>query len=310
MGILSKKGIVKRIIFGEQLIYKWLLQQGELDAEIKTLKDLLDEYIEETDENEKEKKLGKYFGKIGLNNKIVKIRRTAIREIVGKFFLNREKDEIHKEIEKFVKFRENEAKPKIPLPIFIDSPDYNCLKGANYDLRLGEDVYVTTEKVPKKLTAMGADGVVSIEPGEFGILMAHEYIFVPPDLMGFISIRLTFKQKGLVNISGFHVDPGFHGRLMFAVFNSGPNDVPLRYNERVFMIMFSELTEWAKVKESAWHGMETIPIETMFGLRGTSISVRNLDERVKRLELLFPVVLTGIVSVVVAVIAWVLTHWL
>ncbi|MCS7115225.1 MAG: hypothetical protein RMJ15_08575 [Nitrososphaerota archaeon] len=318
MGILSKKDIVKRIIIGEELIYTWLLQREKLgmdvETEIRALKDLLYEYVKEKNGKEKEKKLSEYFRKIGLNNKVLKIRRTAIRKIVEEFFLNQKEDNMAQEIEKFLKYGKNEGKPKIyedckVLPIFIDNPDYNCLRGANYDLRLGEDVYVTTEKVPKKLTVMGADGVVSIEPGEFGILMAHEYIFVPPDLMGFISIRLTFKQKGLVNISGFHVDPGFYGRLMFAVFNSGPNDIPLRFNERVFMIMFNKLTEQAKVEKSTWHGMETIPIETMFGLRGTSVSVRNLDERVKRLELLFPVVLTGIVSVVVAVIAWVLTHW-
>jgi dCTP deaminase len=181
---------------------------------------------------------------------------------------------------------------------------------ANYDLVLGEDVYVTTEKVPTKLNAMGKDGVVSIEPGEFGILMTYEYIFVPPDLMGFISVRLTHKQKGLVNISGFHVDPGFYGRLMFAVFNAGPNDVPLRYKERVFMIMFNELTGGGPiVKQRRWSGMESIPVETLSGLRGTSVSVRNLDERIKRLEMVFPIMVTGVVSVVVAVITWVLTHW-
>jgi dCTP deaminase len=152
---------------------------------------------------------------------------------------------------------------------------------------------------------------VSIEPGEFGILMTHEYLFVPPDLMAFISIRLTHKQKGLVNISGFHVDPGYYGQLMFAVFNAGPNDVPLRYNERVFMIMFNELKEWLPVKleEGRWYGMENIPVETLSGLRGTSVSVRNLDERIKRLEMAFPVVVGGVVSVVIAVITWVLTHW-
>jgi dCTP deaminase len=197
---------------------------------------------------------------------------------------------------------------ELDFPILIDDYAYNCFKGANYDLRLGENVFVTTEKTPKKLTYLGLNGTLSIEPGEFGILMTHEYIFVPPDLIGFISIRLTFKQKGLVNISGFHVDPGFYGRLMFAVFNAGPNDVVLRYKEPVFMIMFDKLeNEPPVIKESKWHGMTDIPVETIFGLRGTSISVRNLDERVKRLEMVFPVIVTGIASVVVGIIVWLFT---
>lgn len=238
----------------------------------------------------------------------------AINNCVKEIFLEKDTDKIARVIKNKLKSDESlkdlkGEKGEIDLPIFVDDIDYNCLMGANYDLRLGEDVYVTTEKTPRKLNVMGADGVIAIEPGEFGILMTHEYIFVPPDLIGFISIRLTFKQKGLVNISGFHADPGFYGRLMFAVYNAGPNDVPLRYKERVFMIMFNELTKpWPKIKKSRWHGMKDIPIETIFGLRGTSVSVRNLDERIKRLEMLFPIVVTGVVGVVVAVITWILTN--
>jgi hypothetical protein len=40
--------------------------------------------------------------------------------------------------------------------------------------------------------------------------------------MAFISMRTAFKFKGLVNISGFHVDPGYKGKLIFAVFNASP----------------------------------------------------------------------------------------
>ena len=128
--------------------------------------------------------------------------------------------------------------------------------------------------------------------------------------MGFISVRLTYKQKGLVNVSGFHVDPGFHGRLMFTVYNAGPNDVVLRYKKPVFMIMFNELTDPVpEVPGSKWHDMKDIPIEALSGLRGTSVSVRNLDERVNRLETIFPILVTGVVGLIVAVLSWILTHW-
>jgi dCTP deaminase len=253
-----------------------------------------------------------YFEKVGFDRKTLTKRKLAIKQHAENHFKDKNAEEIVEYIkDKFKGIKNLQGfRREIKAPIFIDYVDPECLQMANYDLVLGEDVYVTTEKVPTKLNAMGKDGVVSIEPGEFGILMTYEYIFVPPDLMGFISVRLTHKQKGLVNISGFHVDPGFYGRLMFAVFNAGPNDVPLRYKERVFMIMFNELTGGGPiVKQRRWSGMESIPVETLSGLRGTSVSVRNLDERIKRLEMVFPIMVTGVVSVVVAVITWVLTHW-
>jgi len=297
MVILSKIELVKRIMIGEMLINrneKELVAQCLLNPEKAE-----DSFVE-------------YFRKVATDPKNFIERKMLIKEYIKQHFLDKTCEQIKAHIKNEFKNMESlkNFRIKVVPPIFIDYVDPECLKTANYDLTLGEDVYVTTEKTPTKLTAMGKDGVVSVEPGEFGILMTNEYIFVPPDLMGFISIRLTHKQKGLVNISGFHADPGFYGRLMFAVFNAGPNYVPLRYKERVFMIMFNELAQGeSKVKKTRWSGMENIPVETLSGLRGTSVSVRNLDERIRRLEILFPILITGVASVVVAIVTWLLTHW-
>lgn len=304
MGILSRTSLIRRIMIGEMLL------SPEIKAD--TIRCLSDSQAAKSIFKRHFEDLSK---KLASDPRNLRERRSLIKDYIKDHFVNQSSEAIEKHVkgllkkeEKFSEFEEN-----IFSPIFIDWVDPNNLKPANYDLALGKDVYVTTDKVPKKLDAMGKDDVVSIEPGEFGILMTSEYIFVPPDLMGFISVRLTQKQKGLVNISGFHVDPGFYGCLMFAVFNAGPNDVPLRYKEPVFMIMFDKLTGDGSVvksmQESKWLGMETIPVDTLSGLRGTSVSVRNLDERIKRLEMAFPVVVGGIVSVVIAVITWLLTHW-
>jgi hypothetical protein len=38
------------------------------------------------------------------------------------------------------------------------------------------------------------------------------------------------------------------------------------------------------------------------------VSVRNLNERVRRLEVIFPVLLTGITGIAIALIVWILTQ--
>lgn len=73
------------------------------------------------------------------------------------------------------------------------------------------------------------------------MLTCHEWLAMPPHLMAFITLRSTFKFQGLVNISGFHVDPSFQGRLLFAVQNVGPSDIRLRYLEPTFTIFFAEV---------------------------------------------------------------------
>jgi len=294
MTILSRVELLERILIGEKLINKG--KKEDLT--------LIEKCLKAVRSSARAKKLEedpftKYFQKARFSGDSLLDRRQKIKEI-GESLLKKGWNET-----------KSSSKVNKKLPVLIDDIDYEkCVRGANYDLRLGEDVYVTTERIPRKLTRMGADGSIAIEPGEFGMLMTHEYICIPQDLMGFISVRLTYKQRGLVNISGFHVDPGFYGRLMFAVYNAGPSDVTLRYKERVFMIMFNKLTTPVpKVPPSRWQGMEKIPLEAISGLRGTSISVRNLDERIKKLEIIFPVLITILVGLIGIVLTWVITKW-
>jgi dCTP deaminase len=44
-------------------------------------------------------------------------------------------------------------------------------------------------------------------------------------------------------VSGFHVDPGFRGRLKFSVYNAGSESIILGVGERLFPIWFYELPE-------------------------------------------------------------------
>jgi dCTP deaminase len=316
MGILSITELKKRILVGEKLIYNKIRERHQekkktLDEEtVERLEIALGRILPKLEDKDLWQS---YLKEVSSKQEILSERRVAIEDCIKELFLKKDSVVVEKGIEKKLVGDKNLKDLKadgerLPLPIFVDDIDYVCFRQADYDLRLGEEIYVTSEETPRKLSTMGKDGVLAIKPGEFGILMAHEYLFIPPDLMGFISIRLTYKQKGLVNISGFHADPGFYGRLLFAVFNAGPNDVPLRYKEPAFMIMFNELKGFSMVDETKWQGMMKIPIETIFGLKGTSVSARSLDERIKRLEMMFPVLVTGVIGVVVAVIAWLFTH--
>lgn len=299
MSTVSKVELIKRIMIGEMLLI-----HSEAEDDVKKLikKCLLSSKADEIENS---------FSEYCKHTKTPSERKVLIKSYVEKNFVKKKITKIMDKIRIDCKSW-FEEKIKILAPIFIDCLDFNMFRPANLDLTLGNEVYVTTEKIPERLNAEGKDGVVSIQPGEFGILMTNEYLFMPWDLMGYISIRLTHKQKGLVNISGFHVDPGYYGRLLFAVFNAGPNNVPLRYNEPVFMIMANRLTKVPSdsiaVIKGRWHGMENIPVETLSGLTGTSVSVRNLDERIKRLEMIYPALGAGIASIVIAVIVWILTH--
>ena len=81
----------------------------------------------------------------------------------------------------------------------------------------------------------------TIPPGQFAFVLTEEVVSVPSDALAFISIRAKTKFRGLVNVSGFHVDPGYRGQLTFSVFNAGPVPVHLKRGQPILLIWYASL---------------------------------------------------------------------
>ncbi|MEM4354400.1 MAG: hypothetical protein QW470_06605 [Candidatus Caldarchaeum sp.] len=172
-------------------------------------------------------------------------------------------------------------------------------------MSLGDQVYVTADEAPRNLR-LPKSSYITIEPGEFAVLTTYEYVYVPKNLVAFISIRYGYKERGLVNVSGFHVDPGFFGKLLFTVYNAGPNDIVLKHREPLFMIMFANLTQLTDPYKGKRQAQTDVPPEVVARLHGTSISPRNLDERLKRVELWLYLLTVAVIPIFVSVLVTIL----
>lgn len=127
----------------------------------------------------------------------------------------------------------------------IENGEPQAIKHAAYELALGEEAFLTS--FPNGTREYFRDGKqICIPPGQFGLLITAETVKVPNNAIGFISIRARVKFRGLVNISGFHVDPGFEGKLKFSVYNAGSQAIVLKPGERIFMIWFADLDQTTK----------------------------------------------------------------
>src|SRR5205807_102723 len=106
-----------------------------------------------------------------------------------------------------------------------DQFDASHIGQVSYDLRVGSEVFLSEKRIPTRLS--DESPYVVLPPGQFALVKTYEKVRIPPDLIGLISIRSRFKFQGLINISGFHVDPTYEGNLIFSVQNVGPNDIRL-----------------------------------------------------------------------------------
>lgn len=123
-------------------------------------------------------------------------------------------------------------------PPVIPKPEKG-LNSASADLRLGSEFFVKSKGRPLRLTH--DDPYLTIPSGEFALLMTFEVVHIPRNILALITMKMGQKQKGLINISGFHVDPGFHGQIFYSVYNAGPSDITLKFKQWVFTIFFTTL---------------------------------------------------------------------
>ena len=84
-----------------------------------------------------------------------------------------------------------------------------------------------------------------ISPGDYVIVNTYERFDLPLNIYGRVGLKTTLSLKGLINLSGPHVDPGFKGTLSLGLSNFGPRAVTVRSGDPVFTIEFEELTESA-----------------------------------------------------------------
>lgn len=117
---------------------------------------------------------------------------------------------------------------------------------AAYTLSIGPEVYVspndqTADPTTVSIRKLSDGEPFTIPPGQFAFLLTEEVISVPHNALAFISIRAKTKFRGLVNVSGFHVDPGYRGQLTFSVFNAGPVPVHLKRGQPTFLIWYASL---------------------------------------------------------------------
>ena len=165
-----------------------------------------------------------------------------------------------------------------PIDPFHDSQ----LESANYLLSIGNEIYVSEEKNKGTIRKLKPEESFTIDPGQFAFLLTEEEVSLPPKTIGFISIRATIKFLGLVNISGFHIDPGYSGKLIFSVFNAGPTRIHLKRGDTIFMFWLADLDSGTK-PEGKKSYLE-IPSEMVTKVSGNFTTAYQVQKQVEELR--------------------------
>ena len=173
------------------------------------------------------------------------------------------------------------------LPELIEPFDCSRISSCSYELSMGDQAFVTRrgDNATKLSTRYGTSEHVNILPGQFAQLLVKEYIRIPDDALGLISMKSKYKMSGLVNVSGFHVDPGYEGQLVFAVFNAGSAPIVIGPGEPTFLIWYASLDHRTEdLYTGPRKGRRDITSDQLMSLKGPTYNPTALAERVSNLE--------------------------
>ncbi len=128
-----------------------------------------------------------------------------------------------------------------------------CIKGASYDIRVGEIAILPPPQGESQLRAIAlgvpdAQMSIPIPPGSTCILRSLEKIHMPQDMKGRLSLR-AFHAKRLIFYPGGIVDPGYNDFLFLPIANLGDAPVELKYGEALVTAEFIKLDKKAGAYE-------------------------------------------------------------
>lgn len=189
------------------------------------------------------------------------------------------------------------SEDEFPVSPRIDSH----IKEAECRLSVGSEVFIPDSK-SSSVQKLSPKESFSIKPGQFAFILTEETLSLSNKVLGLISVRATIKFAGLVNVSGFHVDPGYCGKLIFAVFNSGPKRITIQRGDPIFSLWISDLDEEVPASELPKPGYQHIPASVINGIDGNHLTAYQLSEKIDQMEDFFKTV-----KIWAAIIAFFLT---
>jgi deoxycytidine triphosphate deaminase len=124
----------------------------------------------------------------------------------------------------------------------------NCIKGASYDVRVGEIAQLPPpegEDQPRTV-ALGPrfQASVLIPPGSTCVIRSLEKVHMPKDMKGRLALR-AFHARRLIFFPGGIIDPGYNDYLFLPIANLGDAPVELKYEEAIITAEFIKLSKEA-----------------------------------------------------------------
>lgn len=184
--------------------------------------------------------------------------------------------------------------------MLLRNADPKMVKGASYDLRLGDEYYYDgkiqelSDKKP----------FLTIEPYDYAIVSCIETAWMPRDIIAKFGLTVGLFCQGVILSNGPQIDPGFRGTLFCLLFNTSNRAVHLKRGKHYATIEFNKLIGYAEPYEGKYQGkthiIDYIPENALHG------AINELKKEVEQLKTesrIMQNIYLGVVALMFAIIS-------
>lgn len=184
--------------------------------------------------------------------------------------------------------------------ILLRDTDPKMIKGASYDLRLGDEYYYDGEI--RKLS--DANPFLTIEPYDYAIVSCKETAWMPRDVVAKFGLTVGLFCQGIILSNGPQIDPGFRGTLFCLLFNTSNRAVHLKRGKHYATIEFNKLVGCAEPYEGRYQGKKSI-IDYIpeNALHGAINELKKEVEQLKTESRIMQNIYLGVVALMFAIIS-------
>ena len=162
--------------------------------------------------------------------------------------------------------------------MLLRNADPKMVKGASYDLRLGDEYYYDgkIQKLSDKKPFL------TIEPYDYAVVSCRETAWMPRDIIAIFGLTVGLFCQGVILSNGPQIDPGFRGTLFCLLFNTSNRAVHLKRGKHYATIEFNKLIGYAGPYEGKYQGkthiIDYIPENALHG------AINELKKEVEHLK--------------------------
>lgn len=191
-------------------------------------------------------------------------------------------------------------KQMVECGMLLRNSDTSMVKGASYDLRLGDEYYYAGKirNLSKK------NPILTIEPYDYAIVSCVEKAYIPRDIIAKFGLSVSLFCQGLILSNGPQVDPGFHGTLFCLLFNTSNKTVYLKRGQHYATIEFNKLIGFANPYNGKYQEKESI-IDYIppNSLHGAINELKKEVEELKKESKIMQTIYLGVVALIFAIIS-------